>query len=300
MDKHENPVDAMAQYIVHRGLRPLGNKMRLGFNGEECLDYRAQFRDRESAERYFEAFLNYSNDNPPPMLIEIISAYTPNTIYSEKYAFILPYFGIGVREDYQAWARDTIMSCNEVQRQHSYCSGNDYGYVPQSISSSGAVIKWAIVPPKGFDLDSDESQELLSDPPEMGFDAVNIEGQGTAIPEKQNPSGPWIGVLFEIENFDEALYGRAATKQLLAIVGEDQLSGSVIHGGDLLPEARYWCNAIHTASQEQADEIESSVRKSNNEKLAKDRSPVIHGQQVLVNTLPFQGFISNDGDYVGK
>jgi hypothetical protein len=107
-------------------------------------------------------------------------------------------------------------------------------------------------------------------------------------------------VLYEIEKFDEALYGRAATKQLLDIVGEDQLSGSVIHGGDLLPEARYWCNAIHTASQDQSDRIESAVHMSRNEKLAQDRPRLIHGPDVPVNTLPFQGFVSADGVYVGK
>jgi hypothetical protein len=300
MGEYADLTEHIENIIIQKKIRPLGNKMRLGFEADKCLDYRAQFRDRESAERYFDAFLKYSIDNPPPMLIEIISAYTPNTIYSEKYAFILPYFGVGVREDYQAWARDSIMSCNDVQRQHSYCSGNDYGYVPKSISSSGAVIKWAIVPPKGFQLDSDEARALLSDPPEMGFEAVNIEGQGAAVPVKPNPSGPWIGVLFEIDKFDEALYGRAATKLLLTIVGEEQLSGCVIHGGDLIPEARYWCNAIHTASQEQAERIEKSVISSGNAKLAQERLPVIHGQQMQVNTLPFQGFVSDAGVYVGK
>ncbi len=134
----------------------------------------------------------------------------------------------------------------------------------------------------------------------MGFDAVNIEGQGSTIHEKPNPSGPWVGVLFDIGKFDEALYGRAATTQLFAIVGEQQLSGCVVHGGDLLPDARYWCIAIHTATQEQCDMIETSVMKSGNEKLAQDRPPVIRGKQVLVDTLPFQGFVSNNGAYVGN
>lgn len=300
MGKNADLTEQIKNVIIQNKLRPLGNKMRLGFVGEKCLDYRAQFRDRESATRYYEAFLKYSRIHPPPMLIEIIAAYTPNTIYSEKFAFILPYFSRGGREDYNQWASEAMMSCNEVQRQHSYCSGNDYGYVPVSISSQGAVIEWTVIPPNDFELDSEEASALLSDPPEMGFDVVNVEGQGYAIPEKPDPAGPWIGVLFEIEKFDEALYGRAATKLLLAIVGEDPLSGSIIHGGDLLPEARYWCNAIHTAMQEQADRIESSVRKSKNEKLAQGRSPLLHGQQVPINTLPFQGFVSSDGVYVGK
>jgi hypothetical protein len=292
--------DTIQDIIIRKGLRPLGNKNRLGYNGKDCLDYRAQFRDKASAERYYEAFIQYSINNPPPILIEVMVAFTPNTIYPEKFSFILPYFDIEVREDYQNWARKAIMSCNDAQRQHSCCSGNSYRYVPTSISSKGSVIKWTILPPKKINFDSAEAQELLSDPSNMGFDVVNVEGRGNALPEKPDPSGPWIGILFDIGKFDEAWYGRAATKQLFAVVGDKQLSGCVIHGGDLLPDARYWCSAIHTSTAEQADAIESLVVKSANEKLAKDRSPIIRDRQVPVNTLPFQGFVSSDGVYVGN
>lgn len=296
--RHKDQKRIIEDIIIQKRLRPLGNKKRLGFDGKDCNDYRAQFRDRGSAEGYYKAFLEYSKLYPPPILIEVMVAYTPNTIYSEKFSFILPYFNEGVREDYQQWAKKAIMSCNDILRQHSYCAGNDYSYVPTSISSKGTVIKWTILPPKNLNHDSNEAQEFLSDPPEMGFDAVNIEGQGSTIPKKPNPSGPWIGVLFDINKFDEALYGRAATKQLFSIVNEQKLSGCVIHGGDLLPDARYWCNAIHTATQEQVDIIETSVMKSDNEKLAQDK-PIIHEKQLPVNTLPFHGFVSNDGVYVG-
>ncbi len=299
--KEPTTQDLMRKIIAQRQLRPLGNKKRLGFvEGKDCNDYRAQFRDRVSAERYYEAFVKYAEHNPPPMIIEVMIAYTPNTIYSEKYSFILPYFNVGVREDYQNWGREAILNCNDMQRQHSYCAGNSYGYVPQSISAQGAVIRWTILPPTGFDHESQEAQELLSDPQEMGFTAVKMEGQGDTVPDKPDPAGPWIGVLFDISRFSEVLYGKAATKQLFSIVGEKQLAGCVIHGGDLLPDARYWCNAIHTATLEQSYMIADLVAKSGNDKLAQDRSPVIHGQQVPVNTLPFQGFVSKDGAYVGN
>ena len=281
--------------IVQRNLRPLGNKKRLVFDEENgCLDYRAQFRDKASAERYYEAFVRFAEHNPPPVLIEVMVAYTPNTIYSEKYSFILPYFDSG-REDYQKWAREVMFHCNDIQRQHSCCSGNDYSYVSGSISS-----KWTILPPRGFDPDSPEAQELLTDPPGMGFDTVIIEGQGNVIPNKPEPQGPSIGVLFDISKFDEAWYGRAATKQLLDIVGVQKLSGCVIHGGDLLPDGKYWCSAIHAASQEQADLIETSVINSNNAKLAQDRGQIIRGEQVPFSTLPYQGFVSKEGVYVGN
>ncbi len=288
----------MAGIIKEKGLRPLGNKKRLVPSEKGCLDYRAQFRDSASALRYYEAFVKYAGRNPPPVLIEVMAAFTPNTIYAEKYSFILPYFNVGVREDYQKWAKEAILSCNDVLRQHSYCSGNKYEYVPESISSAGSVLRWAILPPKGFDPDSPEAKELLSDPPEMGYKAV--KGEGGDVPEKPDPRGPWVGVLFDISKFEEAWYGRAATKQLMDIVGVQQLAGCVIHGGDLLPDARLWCNAIHAASQEQASLIDAAVKKSSNEKLARDRATVIHGSEVPVNTLPFQGFVSKEGVYVGN
>jgi hypothetical protein len=76
--------------VVQRNLRPLGNKKRFVFDEVKgCLDYRAQFRDKASAERYYEAFVRFAEQNPPPVLIEVMVAYTPNTIYSEKYSFIL-------------------------------------------------------------------------------------------------------------------------------------------------------------------------------------------------------------------
>lgn len=288
--------DAIVGLIAREGLRPLGNKARLG----EGIDYRAQFRDRDSAERFYKSFVSYSNRNPPPMLIEVMVAYTPNTIYPEKYAFILPYFNSDVPADYQEWARGAMQSCTDVQRQHSYSSGNSYEYVPQSIGPKGCVLDWTIIPPGKFDPESGEMRKLLSDPPEMGFESVHLEGQGPATPKKPDPAGPWVGVLFDIRKFDEAWYGRAATKLLLDLLGGEKLSGSVIHGGDLLPDCRYWCNAVHAASLEQADRIEAAVIGSGNEKLAKNRSPVIRGDELDVSALPFQGFVGADGGYVGN
>jgi serine/threonine-protein phosphatase 6 regulatory ankyrin repeat subunit B len=163
--------------IKKNGLRPLGNKKRLGFvEGKDCLDNRAQFRDRESALRYYKAFVNYAERNPPPLLIEVMVAFTPNTIYPEKYSVILPYFNINVRKDYKQWAGEAILNCNDVQRQHSYSAGNSYDYVPKSISSEGAVIEWTIITPENFNPESFEGRELLSDPPGMGFNIVNVEG----------------------------------------------------------------------------------------------------------------------------
>jgi len=293
--------DTINDIIARKKLRPLGNKKRLGLveGNDDCNDYRAQFRDKASAERYFDAFVDYAEHNPPPILIEVMAAYTPNTIYAEKYSFILPYFNVGVREDYQNWGREAILNCNDVLRQHSYCAGNSYEYVPKSISSEGSVSKWTIILPKGFDAQSSDAEELLSDPPEMGIAAVKIEGQGRTAPEKPNPSGPWIGVLFEIANFEKALYGSAANALLFEIVGPQYLAGSVIHGGDIIPECRYWCSAVHTASFQQLEHIEQAMSASGNKHLAPIEARFLKGSEVPVHTLPYQGFTHSDGTYIG-
>lgn len=172
-----NNSHSLEDMIAQRNLRPLGNKKRLQINeAYDCLDFRAQFIDQASAERFYTAFVTHARTNPPPVLIEVILAYTPNTIYSEKFAFILPYFDYDEEDDYKRWLRKVWDNCLNIQRFHSYCSGNDYSYVPISISSKGWVIKWTILPPKGFDLESEQAQVLLSDPPGMGYDAVKIAG----------------------------------------------------------------------------------------------------------------------------
>lgn len=171
----KNKENSLKDIIAQRNLRPLGNKKRLSVNEKyDCLDFRAQFIDQASADRYYAAYVDYAERNPPPMLIEVILAYTPNTIYSEKYSFILPYFNYDEEDEYKRWSRKVIEHCNEIQRFHSYCSGNDYSYVPKSISSKGWVIKWTILPPRGFGLATEQGQALLSDPPGMGFEVVNI------------------------------------------------------------------------------------------------------------------------------
>ena len=171
----KNNLTSLNDIIAKRNLRPLGNKKRLTINESYgCLDYRAQFIDLASAERFYFAYVKYAESNPPPILIEVLLAYTPNTIYEEKYSFILPYFDYDADDEYKRWAKKAIYHCNDIQRQHSYCSGNDYSYVPRSISSKGWVIKWTILSPRGLALDSQQALELLSDPPEMGFEVVNI------------------------------------------------------------------------------------------------------------------------------
>lgn len=57
--------------IIKRGLRPLGNKKRLTHTTEED-DYDVRlllFRDKASAETYYDQFISYAKNNPPPFVI---------------------------------------------------------------------------------------------------------------------------------------------------------------------------------------------------------------------------------------
>jgi hypothetical protein len=124
--------------------------------------------------------------------------------------------------------------------------------------------------------------------------------EATPPPETPEPQGPWVGVLFEVDSFDEVFYGRAATANLLEIVGRQQLAGCIIYGGDILPECRYWCSAVHTSSIEQVQRIEQAVGASSEKNLAPVGSRLLSGSQVPISTLVYQGFVSKDGVYVGK
>jgi hypothetical protein len=277
----------------------LGNKKRLTqCEGEDAYNaYFLLFRDKDSAERYYNAFISYGRKNPPPYLIEVMVAYAPKTIFAEKYAFTYPNPRSDTRPKYQEWAREAILTCNDTLRPHSNTDSKYYALK----TNVEVVYKWDILPPPRFDMDSAEAKELLSDPENGGYPEIKVFGQdGVVIPEKPEPKGPWIGVSFEISKFEEALYGRAATKLLIKIIGEKELAGTVIHGGDILPDCVYWRLGIHTNSDDQARNIEKSISESTEPQLAPQSSRLRRGSEVPINTMPFQGFVSKEGVYVGK
>jgi hypothetical protein len=285
-----------------QGLRPLGNLKRLTqTNEEKSYGYDVRlllFRDKKSGEKYYRAFLDHAKKNPPPFLIEIMLLYIPKTISAEKYAVVIPNERTDMRPAYQEWAIDAIRSCNDTLRIHG---STDHKY-KELHNYVEVVYQWEILAPKGFSKSSEEAKELLRDAPGEGLPALKMLGQKEvkAPPESPTPTGPWIGVLFEIGKFEEALYGRAATALLLQIAGDQTLAGSILHGGDILPDCQYWCSAVHTTSTEQARSIEQAVLASKEDRLAPSASRLLRDSDVPIGTLVYQGFVSKDGAYIGK
>jgi ankyrin repeat protein len=290
--------ESIKQHITQKNLRPFGNKKRLLFKeGQACNAYMALFGDKQKLEKYYHAYIDFAIKNPPPLPIEVMMAYAPKNIHPQKFSFVYPYTGSGASGDYQAWAREAILTCNDVVRQDTYLAG-DYASVPSNID---VVLDWDILLPAGFSLDSPQAEELFTDPPEAGFRAMKVQIAGeSTVPEKPNPQGPWVGILFKINTFEEALYGRAATKLFLELVGAQTAAGTIIRGGDILPDCRYWCTAVHTESQEQAQAIIKAITNATNDKLAPSGSRILQGTALPVGTLPYQGFISSKGTYIGS
>lgn len=283
------------------GLRPLGNRKRLTqTNEEKSFGYDVRlllFRDKNSAERYYCSFLDHAKKNPPPFLIEIMLLHIPKTISAEKYAVVIPNEQTDIRPAYQEWALNAIRSCNDTLRIHG---STDHKY-KELHNYVEVVYEWEILAPKDFPRSSEEARELLRDAPGEGLPALKLLGQKEveAPPESPTPTGPWIGALFEIGKFEEALYGRAATALLLQIVGAQRLAGCILHGGDILPDCHYWCTAVHTKSTEQARSIEQAVLASKEDTLAPMESRLLRDSEVPIGTLVYQGFVSKDGKYVG-
>jgi ankyrin repeat protein len=284
-----------------RGLRPLGNRNRLTQTTPEVshgYDVRLLlFRDRGSAEKYYDLFVDHARVDPPPFLIEVMLLFIPETIFAEKYAVVIPNEQADTRPGYNQWAMDAIRSCNDTLRIHT---STDHMY-KELHKYVDVVYKWRILVPKNFSRSSNEAKELLRDAQDEGFPPLKVVGQeGVAPPpETPKPQGPWVGILFEIASFNEALYGRAATALLLEVVGNKGLTNCVVHGGDILPECRYWCSAVHTSSNKQARSIEKAVNTSIEKHLAPAGSRLLSDSEVPIGELPFQGFISQDGVYVG-
>lgn len=294
----QKPQKKAADHVT-ANLRPLGNKKRLAqCQGDDNYDaYFLMFRDQESAEKYFHTFTAYARKNPPPATVEVMAAFAAKTIYAEKYVFVYPNPRADERPPYQEWAREAILTCNETLRPHN---STDSKYIALS-GIVTSVYQWDILLPAQFDPQSADGAEILSDPENGGFPALKIAGtDGVETPVKPNPNGPWLGVLFDLSQFDEALYGRAAMKLLIQLVGPRELAGTVIHGGDLPPDCRYYCLAIHTGSPEQAEKLETLLAAAVHEKLAAPETRFLRGADTPFSILPFQGFVDQKGIYAGS
>lgn len=287
-----------ATWTAH--VRPLGNRKRLTSTPQDD-SYDAMlllFASRDAAEGYYDLLTEFARATPPPFVIETMVFFKPELEFAEKYAVVVPNDRVDTRPEYAAWITEALGHCNNTVRPRKV-TDQQYKTLHRS---TGAVIKWDVFLPAKFSETSDEARQLLFDELNGGFEPLRMQGQEGVppLPEKPDPNGPWIGVLFNIACFSESLYGEAATARLLEIIGERDLAGCVVHGGDILPECQYWCSAVHASSPEQAQRIQHAARTSNDAHLAPVGSRILTGSGVPIRTLPYQGFVSKGGQYIGK
>jgi hypothetical protein len=290
----------MKKIISEKGLRPLGNRKRLApLSSEDEYNVRMLlFRDRENASKYYRLIIEYAEKTPPPVFLEVILLYIPKNIYAEKYGVVVPNEYTDKREEYKSWYRDCILTCNDTLRvqqptDHKYKELHNY---------VECVYEWAILTPQKFAGEAADFADILVDVEEGSFSALKMFGDKgvTATPEKPNPLGEWIGVLFDISKFDEASYGRASIKLLTETVGKEQLADTVVHGGDMLPDAIYWCVAIHTNSSGQLNYIGKAIKDSGDSRLAPMEKRIMTFPDPSKYMLPYQGFFGKNGEYVGS
>ncbi len=88
------------------------------------------FFDKYDSETYFNEFINYSKNNPPPFCFEIMHVRI-HTIYEEPFGLAFPYERTDTRHEYVEWFCEANLTCNEVLRNfqaadHSYETLNQY------------------------------------------------------------------------------------------------------------------------------------------------------------------------------
>ena len=154
--------DGIDEIIIRNKLRPLGNKKRLTHTTEED-DYDARlllFNNKETAEKYYNLFIDYAKEHRPPFLIEILLLFIPKSIYTEKYAVVIPNEEADLRPGYKEWLKNSILSCNDTLRFHQ-TTDHKYKELHKYVT---ALFRWNILIPNDF-KNSEEGKSLLFDDP---------------------------------------------------------------------------------------------------------------------------------------
>lgn len=290
--------ELIKQLITDNNLRPLGNRIRLAlYDSENGYNVRMLlFSSEKNAKQYYQLILSYARYTPPPVFIEIIRIYIPKTIFAEKYGILLPNENNDTEGTYRSWLRDCLLTSNDTLRLEK-STDHQYSELHQYV---GCVYEWTILASEDFSGAADGYPEIWEDNENNSYPALKMKGAKDAImpPKKPDPKGDWLGVVFIIMQFEEALYGKASINLLVEVVGKEKLAGTVLHGGDLLPDASNWCLAIHTASTEQYDEIKKAVSTSEDPHFAPVENRIIELQDPASFYLPYQGYFSQQGEFI--
>ncbi len=280
--------------IAKNRLRPLGNKKRLALYGNDNFNVRLLlFSGKNEASKYFRLITAYAQQEPPPDFVEICLIYIPDTIFAEKHGIIIPNEYNDSEGIYRDWLRGCFLSCNGTMRMQ-VSTDHKYGELHRR---KVVVFEWTVLVTAEFTGSAEEYPEIWKDDESNSFPPIKLIGDKDAVipPEKPQPQGNWIGVVFNIASFDEALYGKASIDVLLQAVGKEILAGTIIHGGDL-DDGIHWCLAIHTASDEQYDKIKNAVNGSDDPHFDSIGKRVI--SIYASHSLPYKGFVSVKGELV--
>jgi hypothetical protein len=158
------------ELIDQTGIRPLGNKKRLGNNVAEQSNIRLLlFQEQADSKTYFHLLCTYAENNPPPLSFEMLLVRI-KTIFDEPFGIVLPYEGLEDSQDYFKWLKAAIIECNESdiifqKADHNYELFNQY---------VEKLYDWTVLLQKGVELDSAEVQVILSDPDGEGYPPLRV------------------------------------------------------------------------------------------------------------------------------
>lgn len=150
--------------ILEKGLRPFGNKLRLAQTDDQYNVRLFLFADQADAKLYYNTFITYAEQNPPPFPFELILARI-HTIFEEPFGLIFPNEMAENRTQYAGWFRDATLTCNETLRNFQSTDHN-YGMLGRYVKE---LFNWTILIPASFDPDSPEGEKIFSDPPDGGY-----------------------------------------------------------------------------------------------------------------------------------
>jgi hypothetical protein len=159
----------MKRTIAERGLRPLGNKLRLTQTDNDYNVRLFLFSDKADATLYFKTLCGYAEKNPPPFAVEILLARI-HTIWKEPFGLVLPYERTDTRPAYVAWFREANLTCNETLRNFQP-TDHSYAMLPSYVKE---LFDWTILVSAGFDPESDYGRAILSDPPGGGYPPLKV------------------------------------------------------------------------------------------------------------------------------
>jgi hypothetical protein len=272
------------------GLHPLGNMKRLAKFGTYLC-----FRDMETAKQYYHGWIEYARTHSPPRLIEVMLVFfSENFVLPEKFGLVHPEPNEKEEPELEQWILQCTRHTNGVVRFHDYTDG-EYKNIVDVIDT---VLNWDILVPEDFGSNRAKYQYQLIDVDD-GHKILNTTPRDdtTRMP---HPSGPEVGVLFEIQKMKEAVYSHEALMMLFRILDCTRIASSTLRHGDIIPDNGYYCIAIRTPSANVAEYVRKAVRSWHKEApLPSEEERIMEEADLSNQPLPYMGYVTETGKYLG-